>query len=506
MKKKTQRTVSISVVLLMLLLLPVQAFAEEYNIANGNITVTAGSSGQSVSQGSGPGVLQTTPTVITGSSDTKTVTITAETGYTAEVTLKDVNIDRSDTSDAAALLTGGDGNVNIELDGDNTLQSGNNRAGLEKGNAGTLTIGDDNDTAGSLTATSDGYGAGIGAGQGGNASYIIITGGEIEANGGTAGAGIGGGKGGDGSYIEISGGEVTANGGEMGAGIGGGEWGDGHDITITGGTVTANGGGIGAGIGGGMYGDGSNITITGGTVTATGGDWAAGIGGGGSSTFNSGGVSSIPCNGYGISITGGEVTAVGGSNGAGIGGGYEGIGSGITVSGDAQVRVQGGAGDASDGAGAGIGNGGNSDVPYSAYRRAINGAEIIPDTSNLTTAGWVKYYAPGADMNKDSPMRTIGKLKVAIGMKMFINGTAWIVAGIEGDMVELVSDDAFTEEQLKDLEALVKNLLAESQLGKLAADKATGERVFLADDDIAKKYFGGEKGHIVIRADKSILW
>ena len=156
----------------------------------------------------------------------------------------------------------------------------------------------------------------------------------------------------------------------MGAGIGGGRWGDGHDITITGGTVTANGSSIGAGIGGGMCGDGSNITITGGTVTATGGDWAAGIDGGGS-TFSSS-----------VSIIlqrlrhkhHGRVTAVGGSNGAGIGGGYEGIGSSITVSGDAQVRVQAARG-SSDGAGAGI-NGGNSDVHT--YRRAINGAEIVP--------------------------------------------------------------------------------------------------------------------------------
>ena len=76
-----------------LLLLPVQAFAEEYNIANGNITVTAGSGGQSVSQGSGPGVLQTTPTVITGTSDTKTVTITARPVILQNA--KDVNIDRS---------------------------------------------------------------------------------------------------------------------------------------------------------------------------------------------------------------------------------------------------------------------------------------------------------------------------------------------------------------------------------------------------------------------------
>lgn len=86
-----------------------------------------------------------------------------------------------------------------------------------------------------------------------------------------------------------------------------------------------------------------------------------------------------------------------------------------------------------------------------------------------------------------------------------MNGIEWIVVGIEGDVLKLASVRAFTEEQLKDLEALIKILLTNAQLEKLIADKTTGERVFLADEDIAKEYFGGEAGHIVIRAEKSIL-
>lgn len=106
-------------------------------------------------------------------------------------------------------------------------------------------------------------------------------------------------------------------------------------------------------------------------------------------------------------------------------------------------------------------------------------------------------------MKTDEPIRILS-VKF-IGEKVFINGTAWIVIGIEGDVVELASVNAFSEEQLKDLETLIKNLLTEAQLEKLVADKTTGERVFLADDDIAKEYFGGEKGHIVIRVNESIF-
>ncbi|MGI6462573.1 MAG: hypothetical protein ACOX04_02920 [Candidatus Scatomorpha sp.] len=554
MKRKTQRTVSIFVTLLIALLLPVQAFAGEYSIANGNITVTVNGSGEQrvtqLDQGINDDLQVGGKTTITGTSSSHKVTINVADGQTANVTLKDLSINRSGTSNVAALLTGGDGDVNIELDGDNTLQSGQKRAGLEKGNAGTLTIGDDSGASGSLEATGGLSAAGIGGGSHGDGSNITITGGTVTANGRNYAAGIGGGNHGDGSNITIAGGTVSATGGGFGAGIGGGNSGNGSNIMISGGTVTANGGNGGAAIGGGDGGNGSNIEISGGTVSANGGASAAGIGGGshgdGSGIMISGGTVSANGGasaagigggyqgaGSNIEISGGTVTASGGYCGAGIGGGKDGDGSGVTVSGDAQVRVQGGESYGSDGTGAGIGNGGSKD----SSNNPIDGAEVEPDVSNLTAPGWIEYYAPGTeDMDTADPIRIINEevepeepepednpelepepepepkpynapadSAYKIGDKVTVNGREWIIVGIDGDFVELASVDAFTEEQLKDLEALIKTLLTEAQLGKLAADKATGERVFPADENIANEYFGGEKGHITIKADISIL-
>jgi len=518
MKRKTQRTVSVLVTLLLLLLLPVQAFAETYDLKDGDITVTAKNDKQYVTQA---GVIvdeeQNTETIIkqTGGVTANTVTINAEAGQTAEVTLDGVNIDCSATGKAAVSTTGA-GDVEIELDGNNVLQSGDDHAGLEKKNAGTLTIGDDNTVAGSLEATGGENGAGIGGGYVGNdASNITITGGEIEANGGVSAAGIGGGNSGDGSNIKITGGTVTAQGGSGGAGIGGGgggNGGNGSDIEISGGSVTAQGGFHGAGIGGGSDGDGSNITISGGSVTAKGGRNAAGIGGGNNKNGNLDGI--YKGNGSNIKITGGSVTATGGDSvtnltggGAGIGGGGGGKGSDFTVSGDARIKTQGGK--RNPGKGACMGNGG-----YWENGQFVDGEEVEPDTSGLTT-GWIEFYEPGADMDKDAPTNVITAPKPGpkaavdgtykIGDKVVINGIEWIIVGIEGDVLELASVKAFTEEQLKDLEVLIKTLLTNAQLEKLVADKTTGERVLLADENIAKEYFGGEAGHIVIRADKSIL-
>ena len=260
-----------------------------------------------------------------------------------KLTLKDVKIDVSDTgtdnyfnpkAGKAALSVQGEGNVEIELDGDNELKSGAHRAGLEKTSKGTLTLKDDNQKddnqkAGSLTATGGKNGAGIGGGNSGDGENITITGGRVTAAGGDYGAGIGGGRDGSGKNITITGGRVTAATTNFGAGIGGGDCGSGENITITGGTVNATGGQDGAGIGGG---NGENITITGGTVNATGGEAAAGIGGGGDGSDGIGG------SGQNIKITGGTVNASGWA-GAGIGGGINGSGSNVTVSGAAQVTA-----------------------------------------------------------------------------------------------------------------------------------------------------------------------
>ncbi len=116
----------------------------------------------------------------------------------------------------AAVTVQGDHDAAIELDGDNELKSGSHNAGLEKnGNesSGKLTIKDDNDTKGSLTAEGGKDGAGIGGGYESGAGNIEITGGTVEAVGGEGAAGIGGGVYGPGRDIEISGGKVSATGG-----------------------------------------------------------------------------------------------------------------------------------------------------------------------------------------------------------------------------------------------------------------------------------------------------
>ena len=243
--------------------IPSFVLAADWDLDKGSITVSATVESQTVSQAGGASAVDSNP-VITSSSGTtnNTVTITAEKNATANVTLENVNIDTG-TRGGAAITTSGEGNVNIELDGTNTVQSGNTHAGVEKKDNGTLTITDENKD-GNLTANGGGVGgAGIGGGYGGSGSNITIEGGKVTATGGFAGAGIGGGAGGSGSNITISDGKVTATGGGAGAGIGGGGDGSGSGITIEGGEVTAQGDLSGAGIGGGLNGTGSDVTISG---------------------------------------------------------------------------------------------------------------------------------------------------------------------------------------------------------------------------------------------------
>ena len=300
------------------------------------------------------------------------------------LTLKNVKIDVSDADGKAALSVQGDGNVTIELDGNNELKSGNLKAGLEKNTSeGTLTLKDDKEAgSGSLTAEGGGWAAGIGGSDGKGPTNIIISGGTVTAEGGNYGAGIGSGGGSydGGDHITITGGTVNATGGAWGAGIGGGYGDDSDHITITGGTVTAEGGNYGAGIGGGYGGVGDHITIGGGAVTAEGGENGAGIGGGYSGV------------GDHITITGGKVTAEGGISGAGIGGGAAGNGSNITVSGAAQVTTTAGKSGNGYGAGATIGSGGNE-----TGGQPVDGDELQADISGLTTTGYIRHMIYNED-------------------------------------------------------------------------------------------------------------
>ena len=348
--------VSTLLALLLFVSLPMSALAATWDIGKGDITVNAESGGQTVRQGGGAAVPDSAP-VITGTSKENNVTINAESGQTASVTLSGVNIDVRDKGKAAVSTTG-EGNVSIELNGESTLRSGYEHAGLEKNNGDSLTIADE-DKNGKLTAWGGQQGAGIGGGSGKDGSNIFITGGGVNAIGGLAAAGIGGGLGGNGSNITISGGKVGATNGLNGAGIGGGQHGSGSNITISGGEVNAIGGKSGAGIGGGHTGDGSDITIS-----------------------------------------GGEVSASGGESGAGIGGGVYGKGEGITVSGNAQLKVRGGSvqGVQGDyGTGAGIGGGGSY---------GTNGAEVEPDICALNPGGKIEYYEPRKSMS-GTPDKTV---------------------------------------------------------------------------------------------------
>ena len=239
MKKK--RIVSTLLALLLFASLPVSALAAEWDIGNGDITVNAGSGGQTVTQGSQVDVPDSAP-VITGSSTENTLTINAEKDQTASVTLSGANIDVSNEG-KAAVSTNGEGNVSIELDGENTLKSATNHAGLEKNNGGSLTIADENKN-GKLTAKGGDYGAGIGGGWRGSGSDITISGGEVNATGGTSAAGIGGGCKGDESDITVSGaaklkvqGGVEDNIDGAGAGIGNGGSSDERAIPVTGAEV-----------------------------------------------------------------------------------------------------------------------------------------------------------------------------------------------------------------------------------------------------------------------------
>ena len=334
------------------------AFADTYYIEDGDITISAGTEAgtNKVEQGGTLKSENDKGTIITNHDKDKassnTVTIDAkDKDDKVEVTLKDVNIDASRGSEAAVSVTG-KGDTTIELDGDNELQGGDRHAGLEhnqtvdsEGNvtSGKLTIQDDNDNAGSLTATGGYFGAGIGGGSA-KAGQVTITGGTITAISGD-GAGIGGGQGNMGSNagnadIEISGGTIEATGGYTSAGIGGGYYGD-ATIKITGDAVIKNatGGVYGSGIGGGGGGNG-DVTISGNAKieNAQGGDTGSGIGGG----YGASGTVTIKDDS--------TVTATGGESGAGIGGGVGGLAD-VTIEGNATVNATGGVGSAGIGGG-----------------------------------------------------------------------------------------------------------------------------------------------------------
>lgn len=389
-----QRLAALTVVAALMAGLSVPAFAATYNIGDGSITIEANGDGTAKVTQNETVNEKDDDVIVKGSGETTSnvIEVINNTEDDLKITLSDVDI--ADTKGKAPLSVSGTGDTTIELDGNNSLTGSGWSAGLERneekdaaGNvvSGKLTIQDENKN-GSLEATGNYGGAGIGGGNLKNSGEIEITGGTITATGALDGAGIGGGgSGGDGT-VTISGGNITARGGSSdnpnaicGAGIGGGGGFGNATVTITGDAVIeeATGGGACAGIGSGYYNSKTDITISGNAVVknAQGGAQGAGIGGGGGglSTGGSIGTVTITDNAKVDNATGGEgaagigsgvlgdvtvnisgnatVNAEGGANGAGIGGGYASAGD-VTIEGGTTVKAEGGVG-----GGAGIGGG-----------------------------------------------------------------------------------------------------------------------------------------------------
>ncbi len=358
MKKRVfKRMGSLAVAGMMFVCYPLAATAAQYDIRQGNISVLASFENGQTKYTVNNNAVDANEIEITGYNGVNAyyVEITSESGASALIRFKNLYIDNNTVDDGFAVITRGDGKVEIELDGDNTLKAGDNRAGLQKENAGLLVIKDDDGTAGKLAATGGSGGAGIGGGHNQSVDNIVIEGGTITATCESHGAGIGGGYNGSGT-VTISGGDVTAIGGYFGAGIGG-VYGGSGTVTINGGDVTAIGGGYGAGIGGGAHGSGT------------------------------------------VTISGGNVTAIGGGCGAGIGGGSDTNGSTITVSGPANVSACGGDVDVDGywdfGPGVAIGEGGKNDVNLG----PVQGNTVTPDVSGLYTTGSVTTYAVGTPLD-----------------------------------------------------------------------------------------------------------
>lgn len=283
-KQLALRVLSTAALVAMVSSIATAAFAAEYNVKDGSVEIVAKDGIQSITQwenkdnnlcvkdGEGKEIrnredskiILTTKNKDTGETETahNTVTIDAEEGNTANVTLKDVDIE-VDTAKAksGAIEIKGDGNTNLELNGDNTVLVKNNwseeHAAIEKADTygkGTLTIKDDlNDDNTPKDKDENGNAVGGDTGK-------LVAGGYHDA------AAIGGGGTDDTvctSNITITGGKITASSGTYGAGIGAGYTGDASNICIKGNADVTAYGNSGAAIGSGYHARGnSDITIT----------------------------------------------------------------------------------------------------------------------------------------------------------------------------------------------------------------------------------------------------
>ena len=397
----SQRAAAFALTAAMLITLSAPAFADIWHIENGDITISAGESGNNVTQNNNTTYGDTNTIITNQNKDTAsshTVTIeTNDKNDKVEVTLKDVNIDTSSRNKAAVSVTGS-GNTTIKLDGDNALKSDSSRSGIY--GSGSLTItGGEND---SLTA------------QGGSGANGIYSSGSLTISGGTVTAN--GGDGDNGIYssgsVTISGGStVTANGGNGTISGGNGIYSDSGDVTISGGsTVTAKGGD------GGSFGGGSGISsfnrvaISGSTVTANGGDSSSNSGGYGISSLD-------------VAISGGTVTANGGDSKDGSGGNGIYSSSGVAISGGA-VTANGG--DSKDGSG---GNG-----IYSSSSVAISGGTVTAtggDSTGSDGSGGNGIYSRNGSIDLSGSLELTAKAGSPNGKALSQNGSELVLDTIK---------------------------------------------------------------------------
>ena len=468
-KQLALRVLSTAALVAMVSSIATAAFAAEYDVTKGSVDILAADGEQRITQRDDTGafvkdengdidhrldsdIILTTKDKATGEtkSTSNTVTITAEKDNTANVTLQDVNIQKDEWDNKSAAMTiKGEGDTEIELNGDNTLISGHYHAGLEKADDvshGSLTIKDDlnNDNRTEKEKDESGYSTG------GDTGTLI-------AAGGYDGAGIGGRKKKDGeesdacastSDITITGGQIKA--GSLietkeeyhqpeysGAGIGGATGhGNATNITITGNAdVSAAGGYYAAGIGGGDDGNATNITISGNAkVAATGSNsGGAGIGGGDDGV------------GKNIRITDhADVTAYGGNQGAGIGGGpYR--GGSVEISGNAKVFAKGA------NCGAGIGSGYSCSC-WGDHPELVDTSVTISENAEVTAVGSYRAAAIGNGASSQQGKTTVtitGGTVTAIGGKSYIdywNGNCYksLASAIGGGNSDKVQDVTVT--------------------------------------------------------------
>lgn len=310
------RVLSTAALVAMVSSIATAAFADTYDLNKGSVTVKTKDDGITYVTQENTEIndhQDDTGVTITSNGEKTSNTITVETAkdQTTDVTLKDVNIE-VDTSEAktGAIEIKGDGDTNLELNGDNTVLTTNStaeeHAAIEKADpygTGTLTIKDDvnddgtaktgteADTTGKLLAGGYHMAAAIG---GGSLSYredsladtsnITITGGDITAVAGDdSAAAIGGGSDGTGKNIRIEGNAHVTALAKSGAGIGGGT-GGGNSITITDNAVVNARSYFDAAIGGGDDAGRSNspntITISGNATVTAASDESSAIGDG----------------------------------------------------------------------------------------------------------------------------------------------------------------------------------------------------------------------------------